>query len=84
MKPTQFPEQNGTLSGGPGSVYGIEDDVIDLPVHRDLGMIISCWRPSLGDRLRLLLGRPVWLFVLAKTTHAPVTMTTESPFVRRR
>jgi hypothetical protein len=80
VKPTQFPEQNGTLSGGPGSVYGTEDDVQDLPVHRGEGMVISCWRPSLGDRLRLLFGGKVWLYVLTERTHAPVTLTTETPF----
>ena len=80
MKASQFPEQNGTLCGGPGSLYGTEDDVQDLPVHRGEGMVISCWRPSLTDRLRLLFGGNLWLYVLTAKTRAPVTMTTETPF----
>jgi hypothetical protein len=80
MKPTAFPESNGTLSGGPAVAYGTEDDVSDLPVHRGAGQIISCWRPSWRDRLRVLVGGRVWLHVLAPRTHAPVLVATESPF----
>ena len=80
MKPVQFPEQNGTLGGGPAEYYGTEDDVVDLPVHRGNDMVISCWKPSLRDRLKLLLSSRVWLMVLAQTTHAPVAMSVDSPF----
>ncbi len=81
MKPASFPESNGTLSGGPAASYGTEDDVSDLPVHRADGQIISCWRLSWRDRLRLLFGGRVWLHVLARQTHAPVKVAAESPFI---
>jgi len=81
MKPTPFPESNGTLSGGPAVNYGTEDDVVDLPVHRGNGQIISCWRLSWRDRLRLLVGGRVWLHVLTERTHAPVLVAAESPFI---
>lgn len=80
MKPSSFYEANGTLSGGPAASYGTDDDVIDLPVHRADGQIISCWRLSWRDRLRALIGGRVWLHVLARTTHPPVLVATESPF----
>jgi hypothetical protein len=80
MKPTQFPESNGTLSGGPAASYGTEDDVADLPVHRGVGQIISCWRLSWLDRLRVLITGRVWLHVLTQRTHAPVLVATESPW----
>ncbi len=82
MKPILFPEANGTLSGGPAAEYGTDDDVIDLPVHRTDDQIISCWRLSWRERLVILLGGCVWLHVLARRTHAPVTLQTVTPFQR--
>lgn len=81
MKPAPFPESNGTLGGGPAAKYGSEDDVSDLPVHRDGQQIVSCWRLSWTDRFRLLFTGRVWLLVLGRQTHAPVSVTTEYPFV---
>jgi hypothetical protein len=80
MKPTNFPESNGTLSGGPAADYGTEDDVVDLPVHRDGQQIISCWRLSWRERFRLLVTGRVWLLVLTGRTHAPVCLAVEPPF----
>lgn len=80
MKPTTFPESNGTLGGGPAATYGTEDDVIDLPVHRNGAQIISCWRLSWLDRLRALFTGRVWLHVLTQRTHAPVCLSASSPF----
>lgn len=80
MTPSAFPEANGTLSGGPAKNYGTEDDVVDLPVHRGNGQIISCWRLSWADRFRVMLTGRVWLHVLSRSTHAPVLVASESPF----
>lgn len=80
LKPSSFPEANGTLSGGPAADYGTTDDVVDLPVHRGGGQIISCWRLSWRDRLRVLVGGRVWLHVLTRRTHPPVFIASESPF----
>lgn len=79
MKPAHFNESNGTLGGGPATKYGTADDVIDLPVHRDGVMVVSCWRLSWWERLLLLLTGRVWLMVLGNN-HAPVKLATESPF----
>jgi hypothetical protein len=84
MKPTPFPESNGTLGGGTAESFGTEDDVIDLPVHRGNGQVISCWRLSWVERLRVLASGRVWLHVLAPRTHAPVLVAAESPFVVKR
>lgn len=72
MKPTKFPQANGTLSG-----YG---EVGDLPVFRGDMQIISCWRLSWRDRFRALLFGTVWLHVLSGSTHHPVGLQTEDPF----
>lgn len=80
MKPTDFPESNGTLSGGPAAKYETEDDVPDLHVHRTGQEVISCWALSWRDRLRLLFRPRIYLHVLAPITHAPVKVTAETPF----
>lgn len=77
--PIEFPEQNGTLGGGPAARYGTVDAVRDLPVHRGSGQVISCWRLTWIDLLRLLFTRRVWLRVLG-SNHAPVSLSAESPF----
>ncbi|HEV8247531.1 MAG TPA: hypothetical protein VGP93_17260 [Polyangiaceae bacterium] len=82
MEPTLFPEANGTLTGGPGADYGTAAPVLDLPVHRGDGQIISCWRPSWRDRLAIIFGGRVWLRVLTTRTHAPVAVHTGTPFER--
>jgi hypothetical protein len=79
MTPSHFKEANGMLGGGPASTYGTGDDVVDLPVHRADGQIISCWRLSWFDRVRVLVTGRVWLHVLARTTHSPVKLATEFP-----
>jgi hypothetical protein len=79
MIPVKFKEQNGSLVGGPSAEYGTGDDVVDLPVYRGSGMVISCWRLTFWERLRLVLTGNVWLLVLG-TNHAPVKLTTGAPF----
>jgi hypothetical protein len=79
MTPIKFKQQNGTLGGGPASAYGTEDDVIDLPVYRGAGMVISCWRLSFWGRLRLVFTGNVWLSVLGGS-HAPVRLDVADPF----
>lgn len=80
MKPTKFAQANGTLLGGPAQHYGTKADVKDLPVYRGGGEIISCWRPSFADRLRILFKGHIWLRVAAATTHAPVAIDSRAIF----
>lgn len=82
MTPVYFPEANSTLSGGPASKYGTDEDVLDLHVLKDRGMIISCWKASWKERLQILLSGRCWLFVWAEKTHAPVALSGECPFER--
>ncbi len=74
MKPIEFAEANSTLGGGPAKKWGLSSDVQDLSVYKADGQIISCWQPNLRERLSLLFGGRVWLFVVAARTHAPVGM----------
>lgn len=81
MEPITFPESNGTLTGGPAARFGTAKPVGDLPVHRGSGALISCWRPSLGERVWLLFGGRVWLRIRGEVTHPPISVEAQSPFI---
>jgi len=72
MRPVRFRESNGTLTGGSPERYGVE--VEDLSVWRNGAEIISAWKPSLRERLSLLIFGRVWLRVRSRDTHAPVSL----------
>ena len=82
MKPAYFFGSNGSLLGGPGAHFGHDEDVGDLPVYRDGSSVLSCWQLSWRERLAVLFGGRVWLWVMGRT-HAPVSLQAESPFPRR-
>lgn len=80
MKPTREKHSNGTLTGGPATDFKTEEDVADLSVCRTGGEIISKWKASWPDRLRILWSGSVWLRVSAASTHPPVCIEGRSPF----
>jgi len=72
MKYINFPEVNTQLTGGPVEVYGVEVD--NLPVFKNGTDIVSCWRPTLRERLSILLFGRVWLNIRGGQVHAPVSV----------
>lgn len=80
MKPTRFPQQNAELQPPLGMT---EAECGVLAVHRNGTHCISRWRPSFGERLRIALGAPVWLWIWSGMTQPPVGLTVESPFAMR-
>lgn len=70
MEPVGFPESNKSL----GAPAGMEDAVLPLPVWSDGQQCISLWRPSLRERLSILLFGRVWLSVLMGSTQPPVSL----------
>lgn len=77
MKAEAFPEANTVLSAPPGLPEGA---CYDLPIHRHSRGVISCWRPTADDLVRLNLGGPIYLMVEG-ATHPPLLLLTESPFM---
>lgn len=71
MKPINFSQSNKTLLK-PESMTDEECGV--LYVHNDGQCNISCWRPSLRERLSILLFGKVWLRVLSGATQPPVVI----------
>lgn len=80
MKPIKFDQCNGTLSGGPSAQFKTAEAVGDLAVYRNESEIISCWRPSLRERISILFRARVWLRVSSATTHPPVCLEGSPPF----
>lgn len=74
MKPIRAKHLTESLQGGPKEEYGTLNDVSDLPVRRVGNTVVSCWRPSLLERLSILFCGRVWLHILG-TTHSPVSLT---------
>lgn len=75
MTPTTFPEQNAVLGANqPG--YN------PLPVHRAAdGTVVSCWRLTWGQRLRLLVTGRVWALQLTfGDPLQPQLLQTHHPF----
>lgn len=74
MQPVSFhpQEESYTLPG--------DDSVLPLPVLRVMfgnsPCLVSCWKPSLSDLFRLLLGKPVYLIIFSQF-QPPVSITTE-------
>lgn len=80
MKPINFRRANGILTRGAQKFQ----DVGDLPVYRTAYRsepeVISCWRPSLRERLSVLFLGRVWLRISSPQTHPPVCLEGLSPF----
>ena len=64
MNPITFPEANLTYAKD-------QPEYLPLPAYRqDDGTVVSCWKLSWREALRLLLTRRLWLLQL--TFHAPL------------
>lgn len=69
MKPIDFPQSTKSL-GRPRTMT--DDECGSLPVWSDGKQCVSCWKPTLIERIRILFGRPVWLGVVSGNTQPPV------------
>lgn len=70
MTPVAFAEAT-TMLGPPG---GCEDEVVQLPVRRTGGTIVSCWRPSPAELAEIIRTGVVWLAVWGRETQPPVLL----------
>jgi hypothetical protein len=80
MRPSRFPQQTTELQRPAGMT---EKECGVLAVHQTGVHCISRWVPTWRERLEILFGRPVWLWVWSGQTQPPVALSTESPFVPR-
>ena len=55
MEPIRFPEQNTVFAED-------QPEYLPLPAFRgEDGQVISCWRPSIRERLKLLFTGRLWM-----------------------
>lgn len=69
--PVQFAEANLVLTPPPGE----EESVVQLPVLRDNGVIVSCWRPSEAELAEIMRTGRIWLSVWSGASSPPVYVT---------
>lgn len=77
MKPIDFPQSTKVLQR-PGTLSDSECGA--LPVWNDGKQCVSCWKPSIKERLNILLGGKVWLGVISGKTQPPVFVAGERVF----
>lgn len=76
MNPSDFKYSNTVLNPPKDAEYSDNvSDVIPLPVWTDGEQCVSCWRPSLRERISILLFGKVWLGVLSGRSQPPVYLT---------
>lgn len=69
MKPADFTESNVTLVG-PKAISDLECE--NLKVFTDGKQCISLWKPSLRERISILIYGHVWLSVWGGRTQPPI------------
>ena len=77
MKPIDFPQSTKVLQR-PGTMS--ESECQSLPVWNDGKQCVSCWKPTIMERIKILLGGNVWLGVLSGKTQPPVFLAAERVF----
>jgi hypothetical protein len=60
-----------------------DEECGSLNVYMDEQGFISCWRPTLIERIKLVVTRDIWLRIVGRS-HPPVWVSTESPFEKPR
>jgi hypothetical protein len=69
MEPIKFAESNRELQKPVGMT---DEECSSLPTFTDGKQSISCWKPSLKERLSILFHGRVWLSVCSGVTQPPV------------
>jgi len=75
VSPILFPEANASLGPPRNTVYDYNVKSVEpLPVWRDEWQCTSLWRPTLRERLSILIFGRIWLTVLSSPTQPPVSL----------
>ena len=79
MTPTSFPEQNIIFN----PPEGMEERCDPLPAFRGDGQVISCWRLTFWERVKLLFTGRLWFSVIGNA-QPPIWLGVHCPFIRNR
>jgi hypothetical protein len=77
MIPQRFPEANTVMVRPQGWT---EEEFSDIHAFVGDGWVITAWRPTPAELMKLNLGEPVYL-MLKGGTMQPACVTADSPFV---
>lgn len=77
MKPIDFKQSTKVLQR---SADMTDDECSSLPVWSDGTQCVSCWKPSLSERISLVFGGQVWLGVASGSTQPPVFLSGKNVF----
>jgi len=77
MKPVKFPECTHVLAKD-------QKEYLPLPVHRQRdGLVVSCWRLTWWERVKLLATGRLWLMTLTYNAPLqPLAPQVNSPFTK--
>lgn len=77
MKPIDFKQSTKVLQR---SSEVTDDGCASLPVWSDGTQCVSCWKPSLSERISLVFGGQLWLGVASGSTQPPVFLSGRNVF----
>lgn len=80
MKPIDFKQSTKVLQK-PSTMT--DKECASLHVWSDGKQCVSCWKPTLKERINILFGGKVWLGVLSGGTQPPVFVAGSNVFKRR-
>ena len=75
MEPIKFKEANKKLVK-PDNMT--DEECSSLYIYTDGGACVSCWKPSLRERMKILFTGEIWLSILSGDTQPPVSVSVYS------
>ncbi|HBR31937.1 MAG TPA: hypothetical protein DD733_07625 [Clostridiales bacterium] len=78
MQPTKFKEQNITFTK-PASMT--DEQCSSLPAYRDDREIISCWKMTWKERIKVLFIGKIWFSVYG-TSQPPICLSVDTFFAK--
>jgi len=76
MIPQRFSESNVVMRRPPEMS---EEQCMDIHAFSSGQAVITCWRPTPEELVKLNLGEPLWLHIVG-ATMPPVALTVDFPF----
>lgn len=81
MKPVDFKESNIPLAKPSNTT---DEQCGSLNVYTDGEYCISCWKPTLKERIKILFNGKIWLWVWSGKTQPPVCVDAKKPFKKTK
>jgi len=79
MEPINFKEANKNFIK-PDSMT--DEECGSLPAYQDEKYLISCWRPSIKERIKLLFAGKIWAWIYGQN-QPPISLGCKSPFNKK-